>query len=392
MSDEAKTQGPFPLEKLKQLADSGRLNRSDKVSKSESGPWQPAGSIKQLANLIGDHNAGSESGESKGPSWLRIGGFGLLAVTVVGFCGCRDDAGEKRTPPAAQETANEQLEKSDTEASANPGGLAATDAPDTEKTAAPKPLQPTPPDGKDLLTNTIGMKLKLIPAGEFQMGSPTGEAHRRDDEHQHRVRISQPFYMQTTEVTQGQWESVMRTTPWSGKSHVKEGTDYPASYVSWDDAVEFCRKLSAKDGVEYRLPSEAEWEYACRGGSSTAYSFGDNASALGDYAWFFGNAFGIGEQYARRVGQKRANGFGLYDMHGNVYEWCSDWYDSDYYKSSPLADPRGPSGGSDRVYRGCCWCSTPQNVRSALRAASSPDLQGSDLGFRVLRSSVLSGK
>ena len=277
-------------------------------------------------------------------------------------------------------------------ASANPGGLAATDAPATEKTAAPKPLQPTPPDGKDLLTNTIGMKLKLIPAGEFQMGSRTGEAGRSDSEHQHPVRISQPFYMQTTEVTQGQWESVMRTTPWSGKDSVKEGTDYAASYVSWDDAVEFCRKLSAKEGVEYRLPSEAEWEYACRGGSSTAYSFGDNAAAFGDYAWFAGNAFGIGEKYAHRVGQKRANGFGLYDMHGNVWEWCSDRYDTDYYKTSPLADPRGPSEGSYRVLHGGSWRHSPQFARSAYRFGLSPGFRGSYVGFRVLRSSVLSGK
>jgi hypothetical protein len=111
-----------------------------------------------------------------------------------------------------------------------------------------------PPDGKDLLTNTIGMKLKLIPVGGFQMGSPPGEAGRSDDEHPHRVRISQPFYMQTTEVTQGQWESVMRTTPWSGHPCVKEGTDYAASHVTWDDAVEFCRKLSAKEGVELPQP------------------------------------------------------------------------------------------------------------------------------------------
>jgi formylglycine-generating enzyme required for sulfatase activity len=254
----------------------------------------------------------------------------------------------------------------------------------------PKPIpMPKPPDGKALLSNSIGMKLKLIPAGEFQMGSPLGEADRGHDERQHRVRISQPFYMQTTEVTQGQWESVMGTTPWSGEKYVKEGSDYAASYVSWDDAVEFCRKLSLKDGVEYRLPSEAEWEYACRGGSSTAYSFGDNPSALGDYAWFDDNADDIGEEYAHRVGQKRSNGFGLYDMHGNVYEWCSDWYGGDYYKSSPLADPRGPSEGSDRVNRGGSWGNTARYARSASRNRNSPGLRYLNLGFRVLRSSVL---
>ena len=144
--------------------------------------------------------------------------------------------------------------------------------------------------------------------------------------------------------------------------------------------------------MEYRLPSEAEWEYACRGGSSTAYSFGDNAAALGDYAWWRGNAFGIGEKYTHRVGQKRANGFGLYDMDGNVLEWCSDWHDRDYYKTSPLADPRGASGGSLRVYRGGSWLSPAQYARSAYRSGHAPVGRFFLMGFRVLRSSVLSGK
>jgi formylglycine-generating enzyme required for sulfatase activity len=208
------------------------------------------------------------------------------------------------------------------------------------------------------VTNSIGMKLKLIPADEFQMGSPDSEKDRDDDETQHRVRITKPFYLQTTEVTQGQWQSVMGTKPWSGKTYVKEGAEYPATYVSHglnaegtvepDSATEFCRKLSAKEGVAYRLPTEAEWEYACRGGSTSMYSFGDSLGSLKDYAWFDENAWDIGEKYAHRVGQKRANGFGLYDMHGNVYEWCSDRYGEDYYKSSPLADPRGPSNGHQR--------------------------------------------
>lgn len=250
-----------------------------------------------------------------------------------------------------------------------------------------------------VITNSIGMKLRLIKAGEFQMGATrssaalasvfeTKAAYFDDELPQHRVRISQDFRLGVTEVTQGQWRAVMGTTPWSGKSSVKEGADYAASYVSWDDAVEFCRKLSVRDGTTYRLPTEAEWEYACRAGSTSMYGFGDSLGSLKDYAWFDENADDIYERYAHLVSRKRANAWGLYDMHGNVFEWCSDWYGEDYYKASPVADPRGPSTGSFRVNRGGSWFFTPQGVRSANRGRDSPGRRSSSLGFRVLRSSI----
>ncbi len=239
----------------------------------------------------------------------------------------------------------------------------------------------------EVITNSIGMKLALIPGGEFLMGSPASEVGREDDESQHRVRITNPFYIQTTEVTQGQWKSVMGTEPWKVGPDVKEGADYPASNVSHDDAVEFCRKLSARDGATYRLPTEAEWEYACRSGTESSYSFGDSGAQLGQYAWFFTNVWGIGEKYAHRVGQKRANDFGLYDMHGNVFEWCSDWYGDDYYDSSPPNDPTGPSEGSFRVDRGGGWGSSADFCRSADRYRLSPSDRNDFLGFRVVRSS-----
>ncbi len=171
------------------------------------------------------------------------------------------------------------------------------------------------------ITNTIGMKFNKIPAGTFLMGSPESEADRYEYETQHKVTITKAFYMQTTEVTQGQWKAVMGTEPWKGKPFVKEGPNNAASYVSWNDAVAYCEKLSEKESVTYRLPTEAEWEYACRAGTETRWSFGDDEKALGDYAWYRENAGGIGEQYAHQVGLKPPNAFGLYDMHGNVFEW-----------------------------------------------------------------------
>ena len=177
------------------------------------------------------------------------------------------------------------------------GGDSAAPLPDAS--AAPLPdaatvkqtLTPAQLAVGDPIENSIGMVLVPIPAGEFVMGSPETEPGRQDDEVQHQVTLTKPFLLGVHEVTQGQWQAVMDTTPWKGENYAKEGDDYPATYVSWNDAVEFCRKLSEKEGLEYRLPTEAEWEYACRAGTTTAYSFGDDASELGEYAWYRENAY-----------------------------------------------------------------------------------------------------
>jgi sulfatase modifying factor 1 len=234
--------------------------------------------------------------------------------------------------------------------------------------------QPTKPVHADLpiielpsITNTIGMTLNKIPAGTFMMGSPDTEKDRQDDEHQHKVTISKAFYMQTTEVTQRQWKAVMGTEPWKGEDYVKEGPDYPAVYVSWDDAVAYCKKLSEKESKTYRLPTEAEWEYACRAGAKTTWSFGDDENKLGDYAWYRENAWDIDEKYAHQVRLKKPNAFGLYDMHGNVHEWCHDYFEEDYYKQSPAKDPTGPTSGSSRVLRGGSWDYHMSISRSAYR-------------------------
>jgi formylglycine-generating enzyme required for sulfatase activity len=194
------------------------------------------------------------------------------------------------------------------------------------------------------------MKLKLIPAGEFMMGSAksVSELSRlvkiyfgvdrvmRREHPQHRVSITQPYYLSVTEVTQSQWDRVMNSRPWSKRPRVKEGADFPATYVSWDDAKEFCSRLSQEDGRNYRLPCEAEWEYACRAQTTTIFSFGDDAGDLLDYGWFEENADKQNEDYAHRVARQKANPWGLYDVHGNVWEWCSDWYGTDYYATGPL--------------------------------------------------------
>jgi formylglycine-generating enzyme required for sulfatase activity len=248
---------------------------------------------------------------------------------------------------------------------------------DDSTQSTPPPVPPTTP-AIDSITNKIGMKLNEIPAGTFTMGSPEGETGRGDDETQHEVTITKAFYMQTTEVTQGQWKEVMGTEPWKGKQYVKEGPDYPATYVSWNDAVAFCNQLQLreKESKTYRLPTEAEWEYACRAGTKTTWSFDDDQASLGDYAWYDGNAWRIGEKYAHQVGQKKPNAFGLYDMHGNVWEWCHDYYEK---------DPTGPARGSSRVLRGGSWFYSTRSSRSAYRNRGDADNRDLIGGFRLVR-------
>jgi len=234
------------------------------------------------------------------------------------------------------------------------------------------------------ITNPIGMKLNPIPPGEFMMGSPASEEGRGSDETQHRVKITKPFYLSAHEVTQAQYERVMGNNPSSSKGDTK-----PVEKVSWHDAVAFCGKLSEREGVEYRLPTEAEWEYACRAGTSTAYSFGDDASGLGEYAWYRDNSSGT----THPVGEKLPNAWGLYDMHGNVFEWCQDWY-GPYESLQVVSDPAGAVSGNRRVLRGGALGDLPRNVRAAYRNADpSATLRSTvppNYGFRLARTIPLS--
>ena len=224
-----------------------------------------------------------------------------------------------------------------------------------------------------------GVKLEMvyIRGGTFQMGSPESEQPRGNDEGPvHPVELD-GFWMGKFEVTQEQYQQITGKNP----SHFKDAKN-PVEQVSWNDAKAFCDTLSQKTGQAFRLPTEAEWEYACRAGSQTAYSFGDSESQLGDYAWYDRNS----GRRTHPVGGKRPNAWGLYDMHGNVYEWCGDWYDSDYYKNSPRKNPTGPSSGSSRVNRGGSWISSPWGCRSAFRYRGTPGITFNYLGFRVAAS------
>ncbi len=262
------------------------------------------------------------------------------------------------------------------------------------------------------LTNSIGMKLAPIPAGRFTMGSPASERGSQEDEVLHKVDLTQDFHFGTTEVTEHQWAMVMeepfRTEvveirdPDTKRLLKKEekqiknpklDSQLPITDISWAQAVEFCKRLGQlpeekKEGRNYRLPTEAEWEYACRSETTTAYSFGENASLFGDkdasilsdYAWHFGNTRG---DKPMPVGQKGANAWGLYDMHGNVAEWCHDYYGE--YADGISRNPVGPDklNSIHRVFRGGSYQSKESKCRSGCRG-HTPEQGQSTIGVRVV--------
>ena len=279
------------------------------------------------------------------------------------------------------------------------------------------------------ITNSIGMKLVLIPPGEFVMGSTDEEIERflkelkesgrlkqeyaqefidrlLSEGPRHRVKITRRFYLGKCEVTVGQFRQFVEATGYRTDAE-KDGKggqppfqlgynpefnwqspgfalakDQPVVQVSWNDAVAFCRWLSEEEGKTYRLPTEAEWEYSCRAGSASRYSFGEDATSLGEYGWFRGNSPNAA---AHPVGQKKPNAWGLYDMLGNVWEWCADWFAKDYYKQSPLIDPSGPRSGRWHVTRGGSWSGTnPISFRCALRHHRHPHYRTHGMGFRVV--------
>jgi len=307
--------------------------------------------------------------------------------------------------------------------------------------AADEPKAP----GRRQIANSIGMKLTLTPSGEFMMGSKESaeetaasfksyygsDALKADfvkDEHpQHRVRITRAFYLGTYHVTRGQFRQFVTDTgyktdaemgekpgaygwnldtkqsdfseKYSWRNAGFEQTDeHPVVCVSWNDAVAFCKWLSRKEGKTYRLPTEAEWEYACRAGTTTRYFSGDDPETLAKVGnvvdatakakfpdWKYTIKANDGYVFTAPVGSFKPNAFGLYDMHGNAWQWCADRYDVKYYAKSPVDDPTGSDAGDSRVLRGGSWGDGPDDSRSARRCSTTPDFRGCLSGFRVAR-------
>ncbi len=252
-------------------------------------------------------------------------------------------------------------------------------------------------------TNSVGMKFVLIPPGEFMMGSAITEPGRRPDETPHRVRLTKPLLVGAYEVTQDQYQKVMGSNP----SDQKEGSN-PVTHVSWNDAMAFCEKLSQlpkeiEGRKVYRLPTEAEWENACRAGSTTRFSFGD-VRLIDQYGWSgrnsgmsiielteeqyeanpaeFAKRIGSNKCQHHRVGRLKPNAWGLFDMHGNVAEWCSDWYGE--YPPETVVNPTGPDGGTQRTVRGGNWFDAPNFLLTARRGRSEPHASYNNRGFRVV--------
>lgn len=229
-------------------------------------------------------------------------------------------------------------------------------------------------------TNSMNMKFIWVPSGTFFMGSPEHEKGSSKERPRHKIHITKPFYLGKHEVTQRQWLAVM------GIMHPSNfpSPDRPVDEVSWNDVQFFIQKLNEIEKEHsYRLPTEAEWEYAARAGSESAYCFGDNSdkAQLKQYAWYELNS----DKQSHPVGTLRANAWGFYDMHGNVSEWVQDYYDKNYYSSSPEKDPVGPSTGRKRVVRGGSWINQAYSCRSAFRGYFSADYTDSDFGFRIVK-------
>jgi len=230
----------------------------------------------------------------------------------------------------------------------------------------------------DTTINSIGMELVLIPPGSFRMGGDKKLEQAEDHETpRHIVKISQTYFLGKYEVTQIQWSEIMNNNP-------SEFVDdkRPVERVSWNDVKVFIQKLNTKEETnKYRLPTEAEWEYAARAGSESSYAFGSDTIMLSQYAWYRKNSGGK----THPVGQLNPNVWGLYDMHGNVHEWCQDWFDRQYYSQSASNAPLGPSTGLAKALRGGDWGSEDWYCRSASRSLSSPDRRSNRLGFRLAR-------
>ena len=319
----------------------------------------------------------------------------ILGIYVMNIDGSETPEPEPETPTAPVAEVPEPEPETPEPEPEMPTAPVADEAPELEpetpelepETPEPEPETPTAPvaggSTGEVLTFTLpggaSMEFVWIGPGVFQMGSDTG---RSDESPRHEVEISRGFWLGKYEITQGQWEAVMGTEPWSGWDIVVDPS-YPAVIISWGEVHEFIGRLNAAAGEElYRLPTEAEWEYACRAETTTRWSFGDDEDKLTDHAWYLGNNYPT--EGAKAVGGKSPNPWGLHDMHGNVWEWVQDWYDEEYYNSSPRLDPQGPTSGLGRVIRGGHFGHV-DGVRSAYRQFYPPGSRSYTIGVRLLK-------
>lgn len=254
----------------------------------------------------------------------------------------------------------------------------------TARRGSPAATAPRASDGAardlDVASVVRGMKFALIRPGTFLMGAADAAADQRPV---HEVTIAQPFYMGAYVVTQREWKAVMGTEPWKGREFVGVGDNYPAVYITWPDSKTFLARLNSYDPENYyRLPTEAEWEYAARAGTTTRYSFGDEAQALNAYGWYTKNSYEAGYRHAHEVGLKRSNPWGLYDMHGNIWEWVEDWYHGPY-DAEPSPDP------TDKVLRGGGYDYDAKGATSAFRYHGLPIRTNHVIGFRAVRQPVV---
>ena len=399
--------------------------RTHEVGQRKANPWglfDMHGNVWQWCNDLYDqaYYGTSPADDPRGPlagvyhvarggGWIDAAWYCRSAYRSITERGTRSEIVGFRACLTLADTAAEPAKMSRTDDSSQPSGGSAANKP--SPTVAPfdakKAKEHQEAWARHLglpaeLTNSIGMKLVLIPPGEFMMGSPDSDTEAAGEEKpQHRVRISQLFYLGKYLVTQEEYQRVAGANPsefaatGSQKDKVagQDTERFPVENVSWVGAVGFCRKLADMSeentaGRTYRLPSEAQWEYACRAGNTGCYGFssGSNAiakerdeNALSHYAWFRNNW----AAHTQMVGAARPNAWGLFDMHGNVWEWCQDWFDKNYYANSPADDPPGPAGGSFRMHRGGCIICTAWQARSAARHYNSPEDHSYFVGFRV---------
>ena len=236
------------------------------------------------------------------------------------------------------------------------------------------------------------LRLVWVAPATFAMGSAADELFGWPDEQpRHTVTLTQGFWLGQCEVTQAQWQAVMLTAPWVGQEHVQADSSNPAVYVSWDDAQRFVQGLNQVTAdTLFRLPTEAEWEFACRAGTQTEWSFGNSDLSLANYAWYYDNAWSAGHEAAQPAMSRQPNPWGLYDMHGNVSEWVQDWYGA--YADGGVSDPRGPAQGSYRVVRGGAFCNYYRLTRSAFRDYGTPATGYRDVGLRVVKTETASGR